>query len=366
MSTLLETVRTPHTRPTRERGQRIPTLDGWRGVAILLVMVNHATLFGRFKDRFWAGLGPVGVDIFFVLSGYIITRGLIGEQAIHGKIDLRSFYVRRAFRILPLVVVYLSVLCLISRFIYIGGFHWQEFAGSLFFFRDFQFATNPRDISTNHFWSLSIEEHFYLVWPAILLWLRKGRALWFAIICAAVSALWRLYELRHDFHLFPSAYPGLQVCQTDARLDGLFLGAALAILLTSTGVRAFILANFQRETPVLLLPTIALNFMLVGGGPSFTLYLLIATTIAYTLIVKEGPIYSCLNLRPLVWIGEISYSLYIWQQIFLIHPVGLLPLGRLNVFPFNIACALVVATCSFYFIERPAIKFGRRLHARMN
>jgi peptidoglycan/LPS O-acetylase OafA/YrhL len=362
MSALLETAR-PATIPESVNG-RIPTLDGWRGVAILLVMVNHAALFGRFKDRFWTGLAPFGVDIFFVLSGYIITTGLIRERAIHGKIDLRNFYRRRAFRILPLVVVYLSALFLISRFIYIGGFHWQEFAGSLFFFRDFQFGANPRDVSTNHFWSLSIEEHFYLVWPAILLWLRKGRALWFATICASASALWRFYELRHDLHLFPSAYHGLQVCQTDARLDGLFLGAALAILLTFTRVQAFILREFQRETPVLILPAIVLTLILTRGGPSFTLYLLIATTIAYTLIVKEGPIYSYLNLRPLVWVGEISYSLYVWQQIFLIHPVGLLPLGRLNVFPFNLACSLVVATCSFYFIERPAIELGRRLYAR--
>lgn len=343
-------------------GSRIPTLDGWRGVAILLVLLEHAGQYGRFKDQMWTNLGAFGVDIFFVLSGYIITTGLIRERALHGSINLRSFYLRRAFRILPLVVVYLSALCLISQFTNLGDFHWREIAGSLFFFRNYQFAANPGGLYTIHFWSLSIEEHFYLMWPVLLLWLRDKRALWFATLAASMSALWRLYEWNHSgISLFPHARPWLHVFQTDARLDGLFLGAALAIVLSFARVQSFILAHFQRETPILLLAAIFLNLLLAPGRPSFTLYLLIAVAIAYTVIVKEGPLYSSLNLRPVVWVGEISYSLYVWQQIFLLHPSGHLPLSRLNVFPLNLACAVIVAACSFYFIERPIIKFGRRL-----
>jgi peptidoglycan/LPS O-acetylase OafA/YrhL len=361
MSTLLESTRSTQQTSSVSVGGRIPTLDGWRGVAILLVLLEHAGQYGRFKDQMWTNLGSFGVDIFFVLSGYIITTRLIRERALHGRIELRDFYVRRAFRILPLVVIYLSALCLISRLTDLGGFHWQELAGSLFFFRNYQFAANPRDLYTVHFWSLSIEEHFYLAWPAIFLLMRKRRALWFTIAGASTSALWRFYECSQPTGLIPSARPGLHVLQTDARLDGLLLGATLAILLGSPRVQAFILANFQRETPVLLLPAIVLNLLLAGGGPAFTLYLLIAVAVAYTLIVKEGPMYRCLNLRPIVWVGEISYSLYIWQQIFLLHPRGHLPFGRLSVLPLNLMCAFTVATCSFYFIERPAIELGKRL-----
>jgi peptidoglycan/LPS O-acetylase OafA/YrhL len=357
MSTLLVSTLQPRTALQPSSATRIPTLDGWRGVAILLVLLEHAGQYGRFKDQMWTNLGSFGVDIFFVLSGYIITTRLIKERALHGRINLRGFYLRRAFRILPLVVIYLSALCLISRFTYLADFRWQEVAGSLFFFRNYQFAADPRGIYTTHFWSLSIEEHFYLVWPALFLVLGNRRALWFATAGASASAFWRLYELSHSAS-------AMRALQTDARLDGLLLGAALALLLTHARVQAFIFANFQREMPLLLLPAIFINLLLAHNRPSFTSYLLIVATLAYTIIVKQGTVFWWLNLRPIVWIGEISYSLYIWQQIFLLHPVGLLPLGRLSVFPFNLACALVAATCSFYFIERPAIELGKRLYAR--
>ena len=120
-------------------GSRIPTLDGWRGIAILLVLCEHAGQYGRFKNQMWTNLGSSGVDIFFVLSGFIITTRLIQERANHASIDLRAFYLRRAFRILPLVVIYLLALCLISRFADLADFHWQEVVGSLFFFRNYQF-----------------------------------------------------------------------------------------------------------------------------------------------------------------------------------------------------------------------------------
>jgi peptidoglycan/LPS O-acetylase OafA/YrhL len=80
--------------------------------------------------------------------------------------------------------------------------------------------------------------------------------------------------------------------------------------------------------------------------------------------MKEGPVYRSLNLRPLVWIGEISYSLYIWQQLFLMRPSGHSLFGRFGEFPFGLAFAFLAAACSFYLIERPAVAFGRNLYAR--
>jgi peptidoglycan/LPS O-acetylase OafA/YrhL len=148
---------------------RTATLDGWRGIAILLVLTEHAGQHRQFKGKMWARLGVLGVDIFFVLSGYIITARLIEERRKFSTISLSSFYVRRAFRILPLVAVYLATLFLLSRFIDLIDFHPAELAGSVFF-RNYQIAALPRGIYTVHFWSLSIEEHFYLFWPALLVW----------------------------------------------------------------------------------------------------------------------------------------------------------------------------------------------------
>ncbi len=348
---------------------RISTLDGWRGVAILLVLAEHAGQYGQFKNLMWAKQGSLGVDIFFVLSGYIITTRLIGERAKYSIINLRGFYLRRVFRILPLVAVYLSALCLVSRFVNLIDFHWQELAGSLFFFRNYQLAAHPGGIYTAHFWSLSIEEHFYLLWPALLLWFGNRRALWLALTGAITCGLWRLYDCTHPSgmvgRMFPAATPGLRFLRTDVRFDGLLLGCALALVLTRPSVRDFIFRNFPKETPLLAGVVLFQNLQWTNGFPSLTTYVLVTVMLASTLVVEEGLAHQWLNSRLLIWIGTISYSVYVWQQLFLLHPVGnILPLGRLSLFPVNIACVFGVASCSFYFLERPAIAFGKRRYAR--
>jgi peptidoglycan/LPS O-acetylase OafA/YrhL len=138
---------------------RIRTLDGWRGVAIALVLLDHAASYSRYRKMLWANLGSFGVDIFFVVSGYIITLRFLEERERTFTVNLRHFYLRRVFRILPLVLVYLSTLCLLSVFVNLVDFHGNEIYGSLFFFRDYQYAAHPGGVYTAHFWSLSIEEH---------------------------------------------------------------------------------------------------------------------------------------------------------------------------------------------------------------
>ena len=120
------------------QGARIRTLDGWRGVAILLVIVCHAAASTRFNRMIWASLGNFGVDIFFVISGYIITSRFIEERKKTSSINLRVFYQRRVFRILPVVVLYLFTLCVLSLFINLQDFHGSEILGSLLFFRNYQ------------------------------------------------------------------------------------------------------------------------------------------------------------------------------------------------------------------------------------
>jgi peptidoglycan/LPS O-acetylase OafA/YrhL len=348
---------------------RISTLDGWRGVAILLVLAEHAGQYGRFKDQLWTHLGSLGVDIFFVLSGYIITVRLIQEREESSTISLANFYLRRAFRILPLVAVYLATLCMLSRMINAVDFRWSETAGALFFFRNYQYVAHPRGIYTAHFWSLSIEEHFYLLWPALLLLCGNKRAVWLAVAGAAACAMWRIYDYTHPMgpisRMIPSAADGLRVLRTDVRLDGLLVGCALALVLSRQSARSFIFHNFPKETPLLAGTVLLLHLQWSNGFPSLTTYVLVACMLASTLIVEEGLVFQWLNFRPLIWIGVISYSLYIWQQIFLLHPAGtLLPFGALSRFPANLLCAFFAATCSFYLLERPAIAIGKRILSR--
>jgi len=179
---------------TASQPHRIRTLDGWRGVAILLVIAGHGAHFGQYKDQLWPTLG-LGVDIFFVLSGYIITSSLFRREksprpstcatSTSGAPSAFFAGVR-----LP------GTLCVVSLFVNLLDFHSSEVFGSLFFFRNYQLAATQR-LYTTHFWSLSIEEHFYLLWPALFLWLGNRRSLWFAGIGACACATWRLYDCTH-------------------------------------------------------------------------------------------------------------------------------------------------------------------------
>lgn len=323
-------------------GARIATLDGWRGIAILLVLADHAAYYTRFHSRLWAGQGGFGVDIFFVISGYIITAGLIAERAKLGTICLKNFYLRRARRILPLVITYLAFLTLFcSNFI-----TRSELLGSLFFFRNYQLAVHPGGIYTFHFWSLAIEEQFYILWPALLLFLGNKRAMWFAL-CAAIScALWRF----HDYS--GSWLSHNRLIRTDTRIDGLMLGCALALLLAQPKVRSFVFRNFPKEAPIFCGFPIVFLVMNSIVLPSFALYAIIAVAMASTLVVEEGLAHKWLNLRPLVWVGRISFSLYVWQQLFLMRPEGISGIPA----PLNLICAFLVAIVSFYFIEQPLRK----------
>jgi peptidoglycan/LPS O-acetylase OafA/YrhL len=144
--------------------------------------------------------------------------------------------------------------------------------------------------------------------------------------------------------------------------DGLLAGCVLAILLTYPTVTSFIFRNFPKELPLFCALLIFFNSLRSNAEPTLTTYLLIAIAMATILIVDEGLARKWLSSRPLVWVGTISYSLYVWQQLFLEKPAAnILPLGRFSVFPLNLICAFLAATCSYYLLELPMIRLGKRL-----
>jgi peptidoglycan/LPS O-acetylase OafA/YrhL len=333
--------------------RRIPTLDGWRGIAILFVIANHAAIYSRYHDRFWAAQGSTGVDIFFVISGYIITSRLLKEAGEDGRFSLPAFYGRRALRILPLVTSYLVVvaaLTMASR---------AEIFGSLFFFRNYQMAAGAEGVYTAHLWSLSIEEHFYLLWPVALFCLGSRRALWAALSGAIACALWRTHDYGGTWvsALFRAteAAPYFHVIRTDTRVDGLLLGCAAALLLEKDRVRTFIHSNFPKETPILAGFPLFLVLQHSRGLPSLTEYILITVALVSTLVVDDGLARRWLNYPPLVWIGRVSFGLYIWQELFLMHSETRIA-SLVQRFPFNIAASFGAAALSYYLIEKPLLR----------
>jgi peptidoglycan/LPS O-acetylase OafA/YrhL len=214
--------------------KRIPTLDGWRGIAILLVLITHlqAGLWGHvYGGHRWLDLGQHGVTIFFVLSGYIITAKLLDNE----EISLKRFYLRRFFRLMPCAWLYLISVAAIAKIIHvpiIGPDAWS----SIFFFRNYlPTADNYTTVCTAHFWTLSLEEQFYLVWPFVLLYAGRKRSLHIAISGAAACAILRLshwvyYSQTSGFH-------------TEVRADALLIGCALAMLLKNETIQSWIKSN---------------------------------------------------------------------------------------------------------------------------
>src|SRR5579871_2004433 len=199
--------------------KRIPTLDGWRAVAILSVVAHHAvTGFYTSEVDYYAHspavFGAFGVDVFFALSGLLITSLLLDECSETGRISLRGFYVRRAFRILP---PYLLLLAAIT----VAGL-WRsrsEIVGCLVFFRNY-----VPDASvgrwTQHLWSLAVEEHFYLIWPGLLVLSGVKRGKTVAAALAIAIGAWRMLESQLA-HRWTDVQPHFR---TDLRLDALLWG----------------------------------------------------------------------------------------------------------------------------------------------
>jgi peptidoglycan/LPS O-acetylase OafA/YrhL len=316
---------------------RIPTLDGWRGIAIMLVLFDHIQDSLRYRYwQPWTQTGQHGVTIFFVLSGFLITSKLL-----EGPIDIRRFYMRRFFRLMPAAWTYLATLLLID---WAFRFHLTSIAGiqaSLFFYRNF--SGNGGSGVTGHFWSLSLEEQFYLVWPCILLLAGMRRCRWIAAIGALACAGYRWLSWAHYDHNVING-------QSQVRADALLVGCLLAMLLLDPRIRSAI----GRWSKFCALPAFAVLLFCIARFqwlPPLYECLSIACLIAATTLHPGSVFARLLSFSPLAWLGTISYSLYLWQELFM---------------PFRSLWALCFAMplfvlASYYLIERPSTRLGHRL-----
>jgi peptidoglycan/LPS O-acetylase OafA/YrhL len=347
--------------------KRIPSLDGIRALAISLILVLHisqhyrslfanASIFKAFvghDEAMWPG---DGVGIFFVLSGFLITTLLLKEFNKTDRIDIRSFYTRRAFRILPPLLVYLAFAAGFCLYEHIP-FDPASFMAALFFYRDYFFAHNLW--LAQHTWSLSVEEQFYLLWPiALLLLLRfKGRkaAAWFAGGLILITPLLRVLVSRTIPPLAHEEYYMLH-----ARMDALMSGCLVALCV---GMPKFE-AVYQKIAKVWwLLP---LEFWtvshLLGVPYRKTVGLTIDSVVMAFFILwaarnADHWVGRFLNSRIMVQAGVLSYSAYLWQTFFL-HQENTTWSGK---FPFSIAYIWIAAWASYTFVEQPCLRLRDRL-----
>ncbi len=350
-----------------------PALDGIRAVAVLAVIAYH------FGYR-WAPGGFLGVDMFFVLSGYLITSLLLAEHARTGRIALRQFWLRRARRLLPALF-----LMLIAVSVWIGLYaarfelpmrrddlFWTLFYGSNWHLiqsgQDY-FAQFASVSPLRHTWSLAIEEQFYFVWPLLVagaLWIVRKRPAALAAVCVVgicVSGVAMAV-------LFDPGDPSRAYYGTDTRMHQLMIGALLAVLMSRREVRA----RFRRATGVIaVLSAVALlaAFATVqdqGAAYYRGLSILVAVTTAAlewaTELSPRSVVARVLAVRPVAWVGQISYGLYLWHWPVILAiasapaPLASLPGATTGLNLTRLAVIFGVVVTSFYLVEQP-IRRGR-------
>jgi peptidoglycan/LPS O-acetylase OafA/YrhL len=344
-----------------------PALDGVRGLAILLVVGFHGGLPGMEG-------GFVGVQLFFVLSGFLITTLLLQESERRGRIALRRFYARRALRLLPALVVLLAAVLIYSRLEYSAAAAHataRDVWSSLLYIQNWFPATgHPVPLGLlDHAWSLAIEEQFYLIWPLCLILLLRLRLPRLAVVGivaggAVASAGWRLVEWQRGVP-YGRMYYGTDT-RADALLIGCAAGAAVAWGLIPRSRKA---DSVLHGLAILAIPVIALvvatgrfaSGFLYGGG--FTLVSVATAVLLVELVrIPTGALGRLFAHSSLTWAGRLSYSLYLWHW-----PVVIVFANRLSRWPnffIDLMLAVALAECSYHLVEMPFLRLKRRLAPR--
>lgn len=339
----------------------IRSLDGLRAVAVLIVVLSHAGVAGF-------GGGKTGVLVFFVLSGYLITSILLRELDRSGTLSLRRFYVRRFLRLYPALIAVTIVTALVSAIAFARSGNATAEASLLAIPSVLLYFNNWVPIFVpgadmgffSHFWSLAVEEQFYIVWPLILLIVYRWRRVRAVLILASVGA-----ALSILFKVLVWDGGGARQGGTDFASDGLLLGCALAAMLASWTIPLWVgRALFWPALVGLALAT-ALGFSGSGDPAAYELFgrlywpvaAVSAAFIVLGLATNSAPRYvrRVLESPVLVYLGRISYGIYLWHILVLTAARSFTD-SPLLLASITLVGAIAVASGSFYFVERPFLR----------
>lgn len=350
---------------SRTRFDYVPSIDGLRALAITAVVLYHA-------DVPWMPGGFIGVEVFLAISGFLITSLLAREFRRHGSVDITDFWARRARRLLPAMwAVIFSVVLYAAYFLpdELASLRGDAIAALgyaanwvLIFDHRSYFEQAGRPSMLKHFWSLAIEQQFYLLWPGVfsMFVARVPRALSVSllVLAAAASAAWMgvLFD--------PDVDPSRLYFGTDTRASGLLLGAALALMAPgmSAATRSKLWSDVLEVAGILALAALILAFFVVDEydpplylGGFFAVAVSTVTVIAAANAPNSPIVGRVLRVAPLRWLGVRSYSLYLWHYpIFMVSRPELdLPLTGLPSLVLRVAIALGCAELSYRWIETP-------------
>jgi len=347
----------------------VPALTGIRGLAVLSVLIFHGN-----EARLPGGF--LGVDVFFVLSGFLITTVLIKEHDTAGRISLRDFWMRRVLRLAPALVLMLCVVLALSFFLRSDSRAFRsdafEVLLALFYLANWAraFGFHPHDVLP-HTWSLSVEEQFYLLWPLILIPLLKAplprRKLAALVLAGAILiSLYRVALLAagESIHRLSN---GL-----DTRADGLLIGCSLALALSAAGVagsnprfHSVVLRSLLGPAALAGLAILALIAEPVGRqtcGWQFLAVAILSAALLYDSVGPKSLLRPLLENPFLVWVGSISYGLYLWHlPIFVVFDYTENEPWKLAV---GAPLTFAAASVSYYLIEQPALRLKSRFRGK--
>ncbi len=340
----------------------IPSLDGLRAISIIFVIVAHSagTRNAPAALDYLLPFGNLGVKIFFEISGFLITTLLLKELTAAGRVSFSGFYWRRVLRIFPAFYAYIAIICTISA---LGLIRLKS--GDLFHAITFTMNYHhERAWYLNHLWSLSVEEQFYILWPALLCWSGARRSIPILIGVMVAAPFIRTAMVLN--HTSPTALTR----EFQAVADALAAGCLLALCYKWLGTkRAYVSFLSSPLFFVVIIAGFLLPLKLNSIKPA--LFYTMGQSIAHVCIAlcidrcvrfPDRLAARILNLRPLAFIGLLSYSLYLWQEPFLLP--GDQSRAWASAFPLNIGCAVLAALASYYLIERPFLKLKNRGKSR--
>ena len=331
-----------------------------------MVIVLHLIESGAWRNSFtpWIGVfinGHFGVNVFFVISGFLITKLLLTEESKDGDVSFRNFYVRRILRIFPayyfLLIIYFFLQC-------VGLIHLTEksWLTSLTFTKQFDCAEDSG--TTGHLWSLSVEEMFYLLWPFVFVFLKRYRVIVSTMVIGAVIIA-RIFLMKFEV-------PNMHALTIFQRADALMIGCLFALYYDSI-VSKVVTAKVNQKLIIAFL-SLALSLVLpfiinqlpvkhvslfvctLFGDIGFVSSLIVAYIMVISINVKNYW-YDFLNNRFVSYIGKLSYSIYLWQSFFISNNIP-------SIFALPIVAKLLIifaaANMSYYFIEKPFLGFKSR------
>ena len=348
--------------PPRDRPGYLAGLDGWRAIAILGVLWIHEVPLSvhGYSLEPWQRYGSLGVILFFAISGVLICTRILEEEDLSGRFHIKLFYIRRFFRIQPAAWAYLIVVAVLVL-TGVAYQQWRYWFGALFLYENFQY----HDLGNNelasyfvgHYWTLAVEEHFYLLISLALLFIKRRRAWIFGgmlllLKAAQIYAMPRVHE------------PELR--RTYWQIHMLLWPSLAAILLRKPAIRAWaqrLLKPWAVFVATFLVCAVAQHrsgsLMVTALSYFFTLWVIA------TMLHPRSWSTRVLECAPLRYIGRISYSIYLWHVLFFSRIAGIPLHARwldvLSRNPWKFVAAFAVASASYYWIEKPFVRLGHKL-----